>query len=41
MTKLQQQLAGVREQADEPDELKQIEDEIERTKAEIESLKNS
>ena len=41
MVKLQQQLAGAREQADEPDEVQQVENEIAKTKAEIETLKNS
>ena len=41
MTKLQQQLAGAREQADEPDEVKQVEEQISRAQAEIETLKNS
>ena len=41
MVKLQQQLAGVREQADEPDEIMQVEKEIAKAQNEIDSLKKS
>lgn len=39
--KLQKQLAGAREQEDEPGEVARIEEEIEKTKSEIETLKAS
>ncbi|MEC9093783.1 MAG: hypothetical protein VX438_13820 [Planctomycetota bacterium] len=41
MIKLQQQLAGVKEQADEPGEILDVENQIAKAQAEIESLKNS
>ena len=39
--KLQKQLAGAKEQEDEPGEVDRIKDEIEKTLAEIETLKAS
>lgn len=41
MIKLQQQLAGVKEQADEPEEITEVENEIAKAQSEIDSLKNS
>ena len=41
IAKLQQQLAGARQQEDEPGEAKRIDDEIKATLAEIEKLKAS
>ena len=38
---VQQQLAGARQQTDEPDEIQRLEAEIADLKAEIEKLKNS
>ncbi len=40
-TKLKQQLAGATSQADDPDELQQIKDELTSVLAEIDKLKNS
>ena len=41
LQKMRQQLAGAKQQADEPDEVQRIEQEISRTLAEIEKLKSS
>lgn len=38
---LLKQLAGAKQQTDEPDEIKKLEDEIAAKRAEIETLKNS